>query len=45
MCRLFLRHVEAQSYDLLIQGGHVIGPANWIDRVMDVAVSAGRSRE
>ena len=32
----------AQSYDLVIQGGHVIDPANGIDRVMDVAVSAGK---
>ncbi len=38
----FCMHVEAQSYDLLIQGGHVIDPANSIDRVMDIAVSAGK---
>ena len=29
----------AQSYDLLLQGGHVIDPANGIDQVMDVAIS------
>lgn len=31
--------LAAQPYDLLIQGGHVIDPANSIDGVMDVAVS------
>ncbi|MBK9171231.1 MAG: amidohydrolase/deacetylase family metallohydrolase [Bryobacterales bacterium] len=30
---------SAQQYDLLIKGGHVIDPANSIDRVMDVAVT------
>ncbi len=29
----------AQPYDILLKGGHVIDPANDIDRVMDVAVS------
>ena len=29
-------------YDLLLKGGHVIDPANHIDAVMDVAVSAGK---
>ncbi len=32
----------AQTYDLLLKGGHVIDPANRIDRVMDVAVSGGK---
>jgi dihydroorotase len=32
----------AQSYDLLLQGGHVIDPANSIDGVMDVAVTGDR---
>lgn len=31
-----------QPYDLLIQGGHVIDPANRIDGVRDVAVAGGR---
>lgn len=31
--------LAAQQYDLLIQGGRVIDPANEIDAVMDVAVS------
>jgi dihydroorotase len=34
--------VSAQRYDLLLVGGHVIDPANSIDRVMDVAVADGK---
>src|ERR1700736_6172272 len=34
--------LSAQTYDLLIKGGHVIDPANRIDDVMDVAVSGSR---
>src|SRR5215470_3275847 len=33
---------QAPRYDLLIKGGHVIDPANHIDGVMDVAVSAAK---
>ena len=29
----------AQSYDILLKGGHVIDPANGIDQVMDVGIS------
>jgi dihydroorotase len=29
-------------YDLLLKGGHVIDPANHIDRVMDVAIVGGK---
>jgi dihydroorotase len=32
----------AQSYDLLLKGGHVIDPKNGRDGVMDVAVTAGK---
>ena len=32
----------AQSYDILLQGGYVIDPANGIDQVMDVAIAGGR---
>jgi len=39
---LFSSLLSAQTYDLLIKGGHVIDPANRIDRVMDVAVSGNR---
>jgi dihydroorotase len=31
-----------EPFDLLIQGGHVIDPANGIDGVMDVAVQGGK---
>jgi dihydroorotase len=31
----------AQPYDIVLKGGHVIDPANGIDAVRDVAVSAG----
>lgn len=33
---------QSGKYDLLLKGGHVIDPANNIDGVMDVAVSAGK---
>lgn len=32
----------AQSYDIVIKGGHVIDPKNNIDAVMDIAVSNGQ---
>src|SRR6476469_5433027 len=32
----------SQPYDIVLKGGHVIDPANGIDAVRDVAVSAGR---
>ena len=34
--------VSAQSYDIVIKGGHVIDPKNSIDAVMDVAISDGK---
>ncbi|MGH9338870.1 MAG: amidohydrolase/deacetylase family metallohydrolase [Acidobacteriota bacterium] len=34
--------LQAQPYDLLIKGGHVIDPRNSIDSPMDVAISGGR---
>jgi len=33
---------RAQTYDLLIKGGHVLDPANHIDGIMDIAVSGGK---
>lgn len=33
---------QARPYDLLLKGGHVVDPANAIDRVMDVAVKGGK---
>ncbi|MBI4552188.1 MAG: amidohydrolase/deacetylase family metallohydrolase [Candidatus Latescibacteria bacterium] len=35
-------HQSAERYDLLLKGGHVIDPANQIDRTMDVAVTGNR---
>ena len=35
---VFVAPAAAQTYDLLLKGGHVIDPANEIDRIMDVAV-------
>lgn len=32
----------APMYDLLLKGGHVIDPANHIDEIRDVAISAGK---
>src|SRR6266496_726735 len=34
--------VFAQSYDIVIKGGHVIDPKNKIDAVMDVAIKDGK---
>ena len=34
--------VSAQSYDIVIKGGHVIDPKNNIDAVMDVAIGDGK---
>src|SRR5579864_2310878 len=33
---------QTTRYDLLLKGGHVIDPANHIDEVRDVAISAGK---
>jgi dihydroorotase len=33
---------EAQQYEMLIKGGHVIDPKNSIDKVMDVAIADGK---
>jgi dihydroorotase len=33
---------QTPRYDLLLKGGHVIDPANHLDGVMDVAVTAGK---
>ncbi|MEX2657137.1 MAG: amidohydrolase/deacetylase family metallohydrolase [Balneolales bacterium] len=34
--------VQAQSYDMLLKGGHVIDPGNGIDAPMDVAIADGK---
>jgi dihydroorotase len=33
---------QNQSIDLLLKGGHVIDPANSVDKVMDVAIAGGK---
>jgi len=33
---------QAPRYDLLLKGGHVIDPANDVDRVADVGITAGK---
>ena len=33
---------QAEHYDLLLKGGHVIDPANDVDRVADVGISGGK---
>ncbi|MGD0123815.1 MAG: amidohydrolase/deacetylase family metallohydrolase [Terriglobia bacterium] len=33
---------QTAHYDLLLKGGHVIDPANEVDRVADVAIAAGK---
>jgi dihydroorotase len=37
-----LAQAQAAHYDLLLKGGHVIDPANNLDRVADVGISAGK---
>ena len=34
--------IQAQEYDLLLKGGHVIDPANHVSAVRDVAIAAGK---
>ncbi|WP_372638958.1 amidohydrolase/deacetylase family metallohydrolase [Fodinibius sp.] len=34
--------LQAQSYDLLLKGGHVIDPKNEVDEPMDVGISDGK---
>jgi dihydroorotase len=41
-CLIFAGSLSAQTYDLLLKGGHVIDPANGIDRVTDVAVNGNK---
>ncbi|MBT3443740.1 MAG: amidohydrolase/deacetylase family metallohydrolase [Flavobacteriaceae bacterium] len=34
--------LQAQSYDFVIKGGHIIDPVNNIDKVMDLAIKGGK---
>lgn len=35
-------HANAQTYDMLLKGGHVIDPKNGIDALMDIAIKDGK---
>lgn len=37
-----LHRADAQQYDMVIKGGHVIDPGNHINRLMDVAIQDGK---
>ncbi|HET7116699.1 MAG TPA: amidohydrolase/deacetylase family metallohydrolase [Hanamia sp.] len=39
---LSYNHAFAQTYSIVIKGGHVIDPKNNIDEVMDVAIDSGK---
>src|ERR1022692_2660073 len=39
---LFCVTLQAQQYDLLLKGGHVIDPANDLSAIRDVAVANGK---
>lgn len=43
-CTLFFAvgFTTAQSYDIVIKGGHIIDPKNNVDEVMDIAVKDGK---
>lgn len=42
---IFPVFLQAQQYDLLLKGGHVIDPKNSINAVMDVAIADGKIAE
>jgi dihydroorotase len=42
MCIMITGFVNAQQYNLVIKGGHVIDPKNNIDGTMDIAVKGGK---
>ncbi len=42
MVALWSTVASAQPYDLILKGGHVIDPANRVNRVADVAIAAGK---
>lgn len=35
-------NVKAQTYAIIIKGGHVIDPKNNVDRIMDIAINEGK---
>src|SRR5215468_4929283 len=42
LCGILVCRLGAQSYDLLLKGGHVIDAKNGTDAVRDVAIAAGK---
>ena len=42
ICFLMTGLIKAQTYSIVIKGGHIIDPKNNIDKVMDIAVKDGK---
>ncbi len=42
LCFMITGLIQAQTYNIVIKGGHVIDPKNNIDAIMDIAVKDGR---
>jgi hypothetical protein len=42
LCLFLPSLLAAQSYDLVIKGGHIIDPANQIDGISDIAISGNK---
>src|SRR5882762_8557984 len=42
LCLFLPTLLAAQTYDLLIKGGHIIDPANQIDGISDIAISGNK---
>ena len=45
ICLLSINFLTAQTYDLLLKGGHLIDPKNEIDSRRDVAIANGKVAE
>lgn len=41
-CCCSICNVWAQSYDIVIKGGHIIDPKNKVDAIMDIAITSGK---
>ena len=42
ICLIINNIIQAQTYNIVIKGGHVIDPKNNIDEIMDIAVKDGK---
>src|SRR4029450_11951048 len=42
LCSLLANLLAAQTYDLLIKGGHIIDPGNQIDAISDIAITGDK---